>query len=140
MENPEERFLGYFRILESLCFNKKSYLDEVLLEKLSNRIKPYLIKVFGDKKSVTSFLKGLPRYNNSKYNTQKCILDFYLKIPVLLSGTWKLEKSNIGEICKLRNDITHANDYSISDSRLEENVKFIEVLLVFSLFEKLAHL
>lgn len=137
MENPEERFLGYFRILESLCFNKKSYLDEVLLKQLSNRIMPYLIKVFGDKKSVTSFIKGLPRYNNSKYNTQKCILDFYSKIPTLISDTWRFGKCDIGEICKLRNDITHANNYSIGTYELEVKVKFIEVLLVFSLFEKL---
>ncbi|WP_369855668.1 HEPN domain-containing protein [Candidatus Thalassolituus haligoni] len=137
LENSEERFLGYFRILESLCFNKKSYLNEELLEKLSNRIKPYLIKVFGDKKSVTSFLKGLPRYNNSKYNTQKCILDFYVKIPQQTSGRWKLYKRDISGICKLRNDITHANDYSINASELVEKEKFIEVLLVFSLFEKL---
>ncbi|CAG35900.1 ApeA N-terminal domain 1-containing protein [Desulfotalea psychrophila] len=137
MENPEERFLGFFRILESLCFNKKSYLDEELLGQMCDRVKPYLIKKFGDKENATSFLRGIPRYNNSKYNTEKCIQDFYSRIPKLVSGKWKVEKRDIGSICKLRNDITHANDYYINNNEIEEKVKFMEVLLVYSLFEKL---
>jgi hypothetical protein len=137
MENPEERFLGYFRILESLCISKKNYLDEELLGVVCKRAKSYLIKRFDDNKNVTSFLKGIPRYNNSKYNTEKCIQDFYLRIPKTISAKWTVEKRDIGSICKLRNDITHANDYNINTSQIEEKAKFIEVLLVYSLFEKL---
>lgn len=137
MENPEDRFLGFFRILESLCFKKKNYLDEELLKDICNNSKPYLIEQFADKKNVSSFLKGLPRYNSSKYNTEKCIQDFYLRVPESISGEWKIEKRDIGNICKLRNDITHANDFYISTAELEEKVKFIEILLVCSLFEKL---
>lgn len=137
MDNPEERFLGFFRILESLCFKKKFFLDEDLLEDLSKRIKPYLIKRFGDKKSVTSFLKGIPRYNGSKYNTEKCIQDFYVKVPVEISKNWKFQKSDIGSICSLRNDITHANDYYVSEYEIEEKSKFVEVLLILALFESI---
>jgi hypothetical protein len=137
MENPEERFLGYFRILEALCLNKKSYLDEELLGVICKRAKSYLIKKFDDKRNVTSFLKAIPRWNNSKYNTEKCIQDFYLRIPKSISTQWTIEKSDIGKVCKLRNDITHANDYNINTAQIEEKVKFIEVLLVYSLFENL---
>lgn len=137
MNNIEERFLGFFRILETLCFKQKSYLDEKLLSELSEKAKPCLINKFNDKKNVTSFLKGLPRYNNSKYNTEKCIQDFYLTLPKSLSAKWKIKKSDIGGICKLRNDITHANDYYASDRELEEKTKFIEVLLIISLCEML---
>ncbi|MGK0323748.1 MAG: hypothetical protein ACJAR4_001793 [Psychroserpens sp.] len=137
MENPEERFLGYFRILESLCSNKKNYLDEKLLEEVCQKAKSYLIRKFDDKMNVTKFLNGISRYNNSKYNTEKCIQDFYLRIPNSISAKWKVEKRDIGDICKFRNDITHANDYNIRTSQIEEKVKFIEVLLVYSLFEKL---
>lgn len=137
LENPEERFLGYFRILESLCFSKKSYLNEELLKRICESAKPYLIKKFADKTNVTSFLKGIQKYNNSKYNTEKCIQNFYMKIPESISSKWKIKKGDIGKICKLRNDITHANDYCISTSAIEEKVKFIEVLLVYSLYKKL---
>ena len=137
MDNPEERFLGFFRILESLCFKKKFFLDEDVLEDLSKRIKPYLVKRFNDKKSVASFLKGIPRYNGSKYNTEKCIQDFYVKVPVEISKNWTVQKSDIGSICSLRNDITHANDYYVSVHEVEEKSKFVEVLLILALFESI---
>lgn len=70
MSNVEERFLGYFRILESLCFKRKGYLDEDRLIQLSKRAIPFLIRYFGDKKNVESFISQLKRFNYSKYNTQ----------------------------------------------------------------------
>ena len=42
MSNIEERFLGFFRLLENLCFKQKIYLNEKLLKELINRVKPYL--------------------------------------------------------------------------------------------------
>lgn len=137
MENVEERFLGFFRILETLCFKKKVYLDEELLAELCHRIKPYLIKKFNDRKSVKSFIKGLPRYNGSRYNTEKCIQDFFKSIPCELTNDWRFQKQDIGSICKLRNDITHANDYYVSESEIEEKAKFIEILLILSLCLKI---
>lgn len=137
MENVEERFLGFFRILETLCFKKKDYLDSKLLSDLSERIKPYLIKRFKDKKNVTSFISGLARYNSSKYNTEKRIQDFFIQIPTDISKNWKFQKKDIGDICKLRNDITHANDYYVNEFDIESKTKFIEILLIFSLFSKI---
>ncbi len=135
MNNVEERFLGFFRILETLCFKEKSYLDKDLLFELIKKAEPYLIKKFDDKKNVKSFLKSLPRYNNSKYNTEKCIQDYYKTLPNSLSSKWKIKKNDVGSICKLRNDITHANDYYSSEYDLEVKTKFIEVLLIISLCE-----
>ncbi len=137
MENVEERFLGFFRILEALCSKKKAYLDEDLLADLCRRIKPYLIKKFKDRSNVKSFIKGLPRHNRSKYNTEKCIQDFFELIPKELSYAWKFGKKDIGNICKLRNDITHANNYYVSESEIEEKTKFIETLLILSLCLKI---
>lgn len=135
MNNTEEKFLGFFRILETLTFKKKSYLDEKLLSELSIKAKPYLIKKFGDNKSVTSFLRGLLRYNNSKYNTDKCIQDLYKKLPKSLTDKWKFARSDIANICNLRNDITHANDYYADEREVQEKTKFVEVLLIHSLCE-----
>lgn len=137
MENPEERFLGFYRILESLCSKKKNYLDEKLLENLITRFKPYLIKRFDDKKNVTKFLQRIPKWNSQKYDTKKCIQDFYSKIPSTIAEKWELKKSDIEAICKLRNDITHANEYCASEFEIEEKSKFIEILLVLALFEKI---
>lgn len=135
MKNVEDRFLGYFRLLEALTYNKKNYLDETLLLELISRIEPYLIRKFKDRKNVRSFLKGLSRYNSSKYNTEKNIQDYLIKIPIYFLSGLSFSKKNINEVCKLRNDITHANDYDSTELGLAEKAKFIEVLLLFKLLE-----
>lgn len=136
MANVEERFLGYFRILEALSAQKKEYVDGPTLMRLVNRFKPCLIKQFGDKRNVSAFIRGLPRYNSSKYNTEKCIQDFFLSIPSGITDRWQFGKKDIGDVCKLRNDITHANDYNISDHEIERKCTFIEILLIFALFSR----
>ncbi len=137
MGNVEEQFLGYFRLLESLTFKSKNYLDADELQRLIDQFEKCLEKRFGDKKSVNSFLRGLNKYNNSKYNTAKCLRDFYDNIPSEITEEWLVKKSEIDSICKLRNDISHANDYKVSNEDLLKVTKFIEVLLVFALFLKL---
>ena len=137
ISNVEEKFLGFFRLLETLCHKKKSFLNEEKLEKLIERATPYFEKVFNDKKNVKSFLKGIPRYNGSKYNTEKCIGDFYDSFSEHISSRWVFKKSDIKLICRLRNDITHANEYFVSDEELLRKSKFIEVVLVIAMFNKL---
>ncbi|MCS0438235.1 ApeA N-terminal domain 1-containing protein [Vibrio diabolicus] len=133
MTSDEEKFLGYFRLLESLCKKEKSFIDEDTLNDLIKKSRNYIIKKIGDKKNVTSFLKGLPNYNKRKYNTAKCIHDFYLSLPKEITESWSLSKSDIPRVTKQRNDITHANDYYINDRDLHRDTIFIEVLLVLSL-------
>ncbi|MBA2926529.1 hypothetical protein G9Q84_27015 [Pseudomonas sp. P7] len=135
MKNVEERFLGYFRLLEMLTYKSSNYLDSVKLEKLSIKVQPFFIRFFGDRKSVKSFFERLPGFNGSKYNTEKCMVDFYKSLPAAAKEKLKLNQSNIGSICKLRNDISHANDYYISDEELWGKCVFVESLLVFAMFQ-----
>lgn len=135
MINVEDRFLGYFRQLESLTKIKKGYLDAELLDSLIGRIKPVMVKFFDSKKNVEGFLGGIPSFNNSKYNTAKCILEFYKKIPEDLRGGLSLTAKDIPAICKLRNDISHANDYFEDVDALHNKCDFIEGLLVIALLE-----
>lgn len=135
MINVEDRFLGYFRQLESLTKIKKGYLDAELLDSLIGRIKPIMVRVFDSKKNVEGFLGGIPGFNNSKYNTAKCILEFYKKIPEELREGLSLSAKDIPAICKLRNDISHANDYFENVEDLHNKCDFIEGLLVMALLE-----
>ena len=137
MVSVEERFLGYFRLLESLCYKSANHLDEQLLKKLAVKAKPYLAKYFKDNKGVNSFLKAIPRLNNSKYNTERCIVDFYKKIPSSVSGRFVYGPKDVSSICKLRNDISHANEYRVEEEEIAKQTKFCEILLVLSLLLKL---
>lgn len=47
------------------------------------------------------------------------------------------KRSDIQGICKLRNDMTHANDYIVSEEDLYQYTKFIHQLLIFALVNKL---
>lgn len=137
MNNIEERFLGYFRLLESLCHQTKCHLDPDALNTLIKRVKPFMRRYFHNSKGVSSFLNGLPRFNRSKYNTEKCISDFYRTLPTTITNEWNLNAEYIKNICTLRNDITHANDFYIDEQELTRNTVFIETLLIFSLGEKI---
>ena len=137
MLNTEEQFLGYFRILESLCFKSKSYVDQDLLDALIEKSRKYLQIKLKDNKGTNSFLRGISRYNNSKYNTEKCLQDFYIQIPKTITEKWNHSRSDISDICKLRNDITHANNYYIGDEELSSKTIFIKCLLVMRMSELL---
>ncbi|WP_335852178.1 HEPN domain-containing protein [Aeromonas hydrophila] len=137
MNNIEERFLGYFRLLESLCYQTKCHLDPDALNALIKRVKPFVRRYFNNSKGVSSFLSGIPRFNRSKYNTEKCISDFYRTLSTTITNEWNLNSEDIKDICTLRNDITHANDFYINEQELTRKTVFIETLLIFSLGEKI---
>ncbi|WP_209436708.1 HEPN domain-containing protein, partial [Pseudomonas gingeri] len=119
----------------SLTKTSKSFLDPDLLSEQVKRVEKLMIKIFGCGKEVKSFLRGIGRYNNSKYNTEKCMIDFYKKLPVKVVGGWRLKQEAIGSICKLRNDISHANDYFETSDDLLAKCAFVESLLIISLLE-----
>lgn len=133
MKSDEERFLGFFRLLEALTYKEGRYLDEAVLLEVMTRAKAYLVRKFGDRASVTSFIKRMPRWNSLKYNAEKCIVDLLDSIPKSVSEEWKYGTKDIGAICKLRNDITHANDYEASASTVSDYTKFVEILVIYSL-------
>ena len=133
LENPEERFLGFFRLLEKLCFQKESFLPEEKLVVLIKRAKPFLVRYFGEKKNVERVLERMIGWNNSKLNAASCIVKFMKKIPKNLLKRWIYGSSDINDICKLRNDLTHANEVEPEAYEIDKNAKFIEVLLVMRL-------
>jgi len=137
MHNPEERFLGFFRLLEKLCFQKESFLPEKKLVTLIERFTPGLIRYFGDKKNVERFLARMVNLNNSKLNTEACIVRFIKKLPSDLLGRWIYGLSDITAICKLRNDLTHANEIEPEGVEIERKAKFIETLLAIFLLSKI---
>lgn len=135
MSSVEEKFLGYFRLLESLTKKSKSFLDADLLRVQVARVEKIMVKVFGSSRDVKGFLRGIDRYNNSKYNTAKCLIDFYNRLPSDLKMSWGLKQDAINPICKLRNDISHANDYFEQEEDLLTKCIFVESLLVVALLE-----
>jgi len=137
LENSEERFLGYFRLLEKLTHQKEHFVDEEKLVSLATRSTPYLERFFGDPGSVRRLLKQVLRANGSKLNAAGCIIRFMKVLPAELTDRWRFSNQHVEAICKFRNDLTHANEAEPSGTDIAVKEKFIEVLLVIALFLKL---
>lgn len=135
LKNPEERFLGYFRLLEKLTFRKNSFVDEARLDLLLTRAKSLAVRHFGSSSAVNSLFKQVRRANQSKLNTASCINKFMKQLPAELSAEWIFDKSHVESICKLRNDLTHANEIEPTTQDVEVRARFIEVLLVIALLK-----
>ncbi|MHA3063964.1 HEPN domain-containing protein [Acinetobacter sp. ANC 4641] len=138
MKSDEEKFLGYFRLLEKLTYKKKPYVDENLLNEILKRSRSYLAKKLGKKNSeIKDLASRVMKVNESKYNTTKCLEDFYSSIPAEIQQFLSFQKSDISTICTLRNDITHANEYRLDDALLHNYTKFINALLFLALTQKI---
>lgn len=129
VDSVEERFLGYFRVLESCCRKDGIYVDFDILESFIGKTKDIITSFFPvEKKQLLSLVQRLKKLNRQKYNTETCIQRLMSSIDGI---DWVYSKIDVKRICDLRNDITHANDYSLDE--IEPMTNFIESLLVFSL-------
>jgi hypothetical protein len=135
LENPEERFLGFFRLLEKLCFQKETFLPEEELNRLLERFRPFLARYFHSGKNVSKLIKGIRRWNQSKLDTASCIRRFMASLPDKVVNKWTYRSQDLEAICKLRNDLTHANLLESDKDDVAKKAKFIEVLLVIKLLE-----
>jgi len=141
LNSDEDKFLGYFRILEKLVHAEGFYVNQEILENLLVRSEKYLINKFGcRKKDIKGFSGRIISANGSKYNTETCIGRFIDTIPEELKSILEFTKDDLRIICRLRNNITHANDYFIEDEELHSFTKFIHQLLIFAIYSKLLNL
>lgn len=138
MKSDEEKFLGFFRLLEKLTFKAQSYVDEEILKSILNKSRTYLKNRLDSKMSIIKDLsKRIEKTNQMKYNTLKCLSDFYDSIPIEIQNSLLFKKDELEKITKLRNDITHANEYSIESRDLYQYTSFINALLFLALIAEL---
>lgn len=133
--NSEESFLGYYRILEYLTIKKKKYFETVD-NNFINRIKN-ILKKNNQKKTVDSFISRCVKLNNTKYNTQKCFSDFFKSIDIEIKEKLNFDILILEDISKLRNDITHLNEYNTDAKTLTKYNAILEFLLILFLLRLL---
>jgi hypothetical protein len=138
MKSDEEKFLGFFRLLEKLAYKTQSYVDENELKNLLKEHRVYLKNRLGcETKVIKDLSSRVEGANRMKYNTLKCLLDFYDSIPKEITDTFYLKRDDMDKIIKLRNDITHANHYSIENRELYQYTKLINILLFLAFIKEL---
>jgi predicted NAD-dependent protein-ADP-ribosyltransferase YbiA (DUF1768 family) len=118
----EENFLGFYRILENIMFNNEELTEEMKRD----------------------LLKQESRENLSEYHIQKCkklknctayikLLVFYKTLDDTLKSQLDISKQDIRDIVNLRNDITHFNEYSVSNEKIERYAQFLEFFTTYAL-------
>ncbi|CAH6955466.1 conserved hypothetical protein [Vibrio chagasii] len=139
LENYEERYLGYFRILESLLYKQENFLAPELFDSCIDIFKVDLAKHFGVRnKKMESFLRYIKtQVNTKKYNVERNLIKQFKALPKEFKDIICFNQGNLKPIVDLRNDITHANKYSISERQKIENLTFLEALLLFEMFKKI---
>ncbi|MFW1635650.1 HEPN domain-containing protein [Acinetobacter oleivorans] len=138
LNSLEDKFLGYFRLLEKLTAKQECYVDDEELSKLLDKSKSYLVKKLNTKKKTIESLSARISYANKlKYNTEKCIADFYDTLPEYIRYHLEFEKTDLKHIVDLRNNITHAKDYIIDDQKLYKYTAFIHSLLYLAIINLL---
>lgn len=86
---------------------------------------------------IKDLSKRIEKTNQMKYNTLKCLSDFFDSIPIEIQNSLLFKKDELVKITKLRNDITHANEYSIESRDLYQYTNFINALLFLALIAEL---
>ncbi|KXW57290.1 hypothetical protein FEMY_21820 [Ferrovum myxofaciens] len=135
LENPEEQFLGYFRLLEKLTSQQDSFVDEGKLELLLTRSESFVARYFKNALATKDLFRRIRKANKSKLNTASCITRFMKELPTDLLVNLVLGKPDIVPICQFRNDLIHANRIELDENDVQIRAKFIEVLLIFALFK-----
>ncbi|WOQ34293.1 HEPN domain-containing protein [Acinetobacter baumannii] len=138
LHSREDKFLGYFRLLEKLTAKQECFVDDDELTKLLDKSKSYLVKKLNTKKKTIESLSARISYANKlKYNTEKCIADFYVTLPEYIRNHLEYNKNDLKHIVDLRNNITHAKDYIIDEQQLYKYTVFIHSLLYLAIINLL---
>jgi hypothetical protein len=132
----EDKFLALFRLAEKLSFSKKEYFSKDINDKLLPCVKTLLTDNGVSDKDASKFIKRIEKVYESKNNTEATILiPFSVIKPFLPEGTQ--DNSIIGKMTKLRNDITHANEYDTNESTLRLYINLLDVMVIYLILSKL---
>ena len=136
VDSNEEKFLGFYRLIETMTMKKSSYVDEEVLTETLKTGKRFLAKRFPGA-SISDFSRAIKRANKTKHNTESCIHHFINSFPQPMVGSLNLNKIIISEICRSRNQIIHQPLFSESRDVIYKFKEITEVLAILALMVKL---
>ncbi|WGL97898.1 hypothetical protein QE177_11980 [Arsenophonus sp. aPb] len=136
VESDEEKFLGFYRILERATFKQSYHVDEVDLEKLLDRSKRFFSKKFPNS-SFSKFKRAILKANESKNNTESCIKHYIDRFSKPFINELNLKQIKIDDICQARNKIIHRPLHIEPPEKINQYMKITKALTSIILMEKL---
>ncbi|MEN4927510.1 hypothetical protein ABEI22_00195 [Erwinia billingiae] len=132
IDSDEEKFLGFYRIVERATFKQSYYVDESELSALLDRSKVIIQKKLKCL-SVSKFKRAVIRANRSKENTETCIRHYIKSMPLEFVIRMGLDKIKVDDLCKVRNNITHQPLFSVSAEKLHDCMVTSKILSIIIL-------
>lgn len=136
IHNNEERFLGFYRIIEAITTENSCYVDEERLLKLFKESRGFLARKLPGT-SLSKFFRAIKKANSSKNNTQMCIQNFIKKLSDVVIENLKLKDINIAEICASRNKIIHQPLFLETPEKIYNHMNSTELLTKLALLIRL---
>lgn len=136
VNNNDEKFLGFYRILETMTLKKSSYVDENGLTELLKQNKDIFSAKFPNA-SISDFFRAIKKANKSKYNTESCIHHFINDFPTLMIEELNLRSVQINDICTSRNKIIHQPLFSESADKIYRFMEVTEALAFLAILSNL---
>ncbi|WP_413740328.1 HEPN domain-containing protein [Sodalis sp. RH14] len=136
IHDNEEKFLGFYRIIEIMTAKKSCYVDAERLSNLLKRSRKLLAKEFPST-SLSEFFRAIKRANKSKQNTESCIHHFIKNLPEIVVERLNIKDINISEICNSRNKIIHQPLFLETPEKIYKHMNTTEELTKLALLIRL---
>jgi len=136
VNNNEERFLGFYRIIETMTKEDSYYVDKEELSNLLGLSRKFLARRFPNV-SLGGFIREIKRCNGNKNNTESCIRHFINGFPNSIIEGFKLKEISVGEVCASRNKIIHQPLFSESPEKIHKHMNSTEVLIKLAMLRSL---
>lgn len=136
IDSDEEKFLGFYRIIERATFKQSYYVDKDKLSVLLDRSRSILQRSFPGS-SISKFKRAVIRANGSKESTETCIRHYIKELPEEFVIALGLDKIKVDDLCRIRNNIIHQPFFSVSVSKLHDCMVISKILSLVILMERL---
>ena len=126
LQNLEEKFLGYFRVVERLTHKNDFYVEPSLLDPMIDGLRSQLIENKIKGKNAKNLTHRFKKVNLQKINSESAIIAFMKSLDKSVYEKVYHISEDIPKIVRLRNDITHCNSYYYEQEVLEYYVLVLD--------------
>lgn len=137
IQNTEEKFLGLFRVVENFVYVESLYVEEELLRNSLETLKNELIDNGVKSKTAKGLLGRFLNVNKQRINAESAIDKFLKSLDEDIYNDISHLKSDITKIVKLRNDITHCNQYTLEENEIEKYIIILNYLCTLLLWREI---
>jgi hypothetical protein len=126
LKNLEEKFLGFYRVVERLTHKTEFYVEPSLLDPMIDDLRTQLVENNIKRKNAKNLTDRFKKLNSQKINSESAIIAFMKSLDKSINEKICHIYEVIPKIVSLRNDITHCNPYYYEQEVIEYYILVLE--------------